>query len=165
MSISQKLAVTNAILSMFPDFKLKGEVKLSDLLTTENKKELKAVLFEGFRAGEIIMSPEAQTKYANDDVGMNKYVNGLLDNWVRKNPEFNCGQKYVTKNPGSRAGSGDDKIRAMRNLKKTPGLTAETLAEIDTEIAKRLAEIKPAAAAAVINVEALPEHLRHLVKA
>jgi len=163
MSISQKQAVTNAVLSTFPDYELNGEVTLSSILTSDTKSELRTILVEGFEAGEIVMSEQAQVKYIGNPVGMAKYVSGLLDNWVRKNPEFNSGSKYITKNPGSRAGSGDDQVRAMRALKKTTTDVA-VLAEIDKEIASRLAIIKPASAPVVIDVDQLPESLKHLVK-
>jgi len=162
MSTSQKQAVTNAVLSLFPDYELNGEVKLSSLLNTDIKNQLKSILSEGFEAGEIAMSEQAKAKYIGNPTDMTKYCGGLLDNWVRKNKEFNNGEAYVTKNPGSRAGSGDEQIRAMRALKKTTNDTTQ-LAAIDAEIAKRLAEIKPVQAVE-INVEALPESLRHLVK-
>lgn len=161
--VSQKQAVTNAILSVFPKYELGGEVILSTLLNSDTKKKLRAILVSGFKAGEISMSEDAIKKYitSKDDKALDKYVSGLLDNWVRKNPEFNNGGKYITKNPGSRAGSGDEQVRAMRNLKKTTN-DPEVLAEIDAAITERLAEIKPTQTVE-IDVEALPEHLRRFV--
>jgi hypothetical protein len=161
--VNQKVGVTNAVLSLFPDYELNGEVILASLLTSEHKKQLRAILVEGFKAGEIAMTEKAQAKYlaTGQETALNKYVSGLLDNWIRKNPEFNNKLKYITKNPGSRAGSGDDQVRAMRNLKKTTN-DQSVIAEIDEAIAERLAEIKPTQTVE-INVEALPEHLRKFV--
>ncbi len=156
--INQKQAVTNAIMSLFPKFVLGGEIILKSLLTPEFKKQARALLFEGFRAGEVTFA--ASQEKLDNDAYLNKYVSGLLDNWVRKNPEFNNGNKYVTQNPGSRAGSQDESIREMRKLLKTTN-EEEVIAEIQTAIQDRLAIIKPNAVIA-INVEALPEHLRHL---
>ncbi len=158
--ITQKQAVTNAVLSLFPKFKLGGEVVLKTLLDTENKKEMKSIIFEGFRAKEITYAGKEEN--LADDAYLNKYVAGLLDNWVRKNPEFNAGGIYRTKNPGSRAGSGDESIREMRKLLKT--VTDETeKTEIQTAIAARLAEIKPESVVTV-NAKAIPEHLRKFIK-
>ena len=159
--ISQKQAVTNAVMSVFPNYELGGETTLSSMLTKESKDEIKSLVFEGFKAGEVSFSADAQSKYGSDDAALLKYVGGMVDNWVRKNPEFNNGSKYVTKNPGSRAGSQDDQIKALRGLKKTTS-DPTALAEIDAAIATRLAEIKPATKIE-IDTEALPEHLRHLV--
>ena len=160
--VNQKVGVKNVVLSFFPDYELGGETILASLLTTDIKKQMKSAIAQGFKAGEISMSEAAQVKYLSNDEALIKYVGGLLDNWVRKDPEFNNGASYVAKNPGSRAGGGDDQVRAMRALKKTTNDTA-VLAEIDKAIAERLAEIKPTQTIE-INVDALPEHLRHLVK-
>lgn len=159
--VNQKTAVTNAVLATFPDYELGGEVVLSELLNSDIKKQLRAVLFEGFRAGEISMSEEATAKAASDTY-LTKYVSGLLDNWIRKNPEFNSGGKYITKNPGSRAGSGDESVREMRKLLKTV-TDEETRAAIQVAIDERIAEIKPESVV-TINAEALPEHLRQFIK-
>lgn len=160
--VNQKTAVTNAVLSLFPDYAMGGEVKLSMLLTKESKDNIKSIVFAGFQANEISMSDAAVLKYSGNEAGLKKYSNGLVDNWLRKNPDFNAGEKYEIKNKGSRAGSGDETVRALRALKKTT-TDSEVLAEIETALQARLAEIKPAAKAVEINVEALPEHLKHLV--
>lgn len=162
--MSQKDAVTNVVKSTFPSYKLGGEVILKSLLTADIKKVMKATLFESFRAGEVTFSA-GEEKLA-DDVYLNKYVSGLLDNWVRKNPDFNAnfgGGKYETKNPGSRAGSQDESIREMRKLLKSSKLSSEDRTEIEQAINDRLVEIKPESVV-TINVEAIPEHLRKFVK-
>ena len=160
--VNQKTAVTNAVLSLFPDYQLGGEVILKDLLNTHTKKQLVAMVAQGFEAQEVSMSAEAQAKYIGNPTGLTKYTTGLVDNWVRKNKEFNNGQKYITKNPGSRAGSQDDTVKALRNLlKQTPDADAQ--AEIQEALTQRLAEIKPAGKSVEINIDHLPESLRHLV--
>lgn len=162
MSKSQKEAVTNAVLSLFPEYELGGETILASIITSDHKSQLKAILAAGFEAGEIAMTEQAKAKYIGDEKAMLKYCGGLLDNWIRKNPEFNNGQKYVTKNPGSRAGSGDEQVRELRKLLKTVTGT-EHEAQVKAALDARLAEIKPKSVV-TINVDALPESLRHLVK-
>lgn len=163
---SQKNAVCNALLSVLKergiDYELNGEATIKSVLTSEDKATVKAILIEGFNNDKIVLSDSAKAKYIGNPTGLSTYVNGLINNWIKKNPEFNSGIKYAPENPGSRAGSGDEQIRAMRGLKKTTNDPA-TLEAIDKEIAMRLAEIKPASVVE-INVEALPESLRHLVK-
>lgn len=109
------------------------------------------------------ISPEADAKF-NTEQKFKTYAIGLVNNWLRKDTRLNGGEKYVTKNPGSRAGIGDPAIKALRNLRST--LTnPEHLAQIDAEIEKRAAEIQAEKAKTVaINIEALPEAFRHLVK-
>ena len=72
---------------------------------------------------------------------------------------------YIAKNPGSRVGSSDPQIKALRALLSTKTEPNE-IAEIQSFIDKRLAEIKPVRTAAKkqINVADLPAELQYLVK-
>ena len=164
--ISQKQAVTNAVKTIHPDYKFSGEVILKSQLTPKTKKQMRTLLFEAFRAGEVVYSKDPAN--LQDDKYLTKYVAGLLDNWVRKNNEFNnnfkdtATGKYEHKNPGSRTGSQDEQIKEMRKLLKTID-DPETKAQVQEAIDARIAKIKPASVV-TINAEALPEALRHLVK-
>jgi hypothetical protein len=163
---SQREATVNTIISVLEErgetFELGGNVNVSDVLTPEDKKKVQTILATGFNKGEIQMSADAQAKYVGNTAEMNKYVSGLINNWVRKFPDFNAGAKYEAKNPGSRAGTGDEQVKEMRKLlKATTDSTSKIL--IQEAIDSRLAEIKPESKV-TINVEALPEFLRHLVK-
>jgi hypothetical protein len=160
--VSQKQAVTNAVLSVVPDYELGGETILSEVITESQKKEVRSIIFSGFMSGKVEMSEEGKQKYFGDEKELNKYIGGLLNNWIRKNPEFNNGGSYTVKNPGSRTGSGDEQLKALKSLLKVT-TDAEVRKEIEQAITERLAEIKPAATV-TINADALPAHLRHLVK-
>ena len=159
---NQKNAVCDLLLSTLVerDAPYDSDRTMKEQLTAEDKATVRAQVTQGFLNGEISMSDAAQIKYLSNPTELNKYVNGLVNNWINKNPDFNMGAQYKAKNPGSRAGQGDDQVRAMRALKKTTNDIA-VIAEIDKAIATRLAEIKPATIE--INVDALPEHLKHLV--
>ncbi len=127
-----------------------------DGLEKSKKEAIFAHLQKAFMAQEISFKGELTAETVR------KYIPGLVNNWVRKDPNLNGGGKYVPKNPGSRQGSGDDQLSALKGLRGT--LTdAKAIAEVDAAIEKRKAEIKPAPK--VIKVEALPPHLRHLVPA
>lgn len=165
--ISQKEAVSNAVKSIHSEYEFGGETSLKSQLTPESKKQMRTLLFEAFQANEVVYSKNPAN--LQDDKYLTKYVSGLLDNWVRKNPEFNNNfkdtptGKYEAKNPGSRAGSGDEQVREMRKLLKTiPADQVETKAQVQAAIDARIAIIKPASVI-TINAEALPEALRHLV--
>jgi hypothetical protein len=158
---SQKDAVVRAVMSVVEGYTLGEETPLSEVITKEEKDRVKTILFNGFRNGNIELSPEAATKF-RADAELKKYVTGLLDNWIRKYPQFNAGQSYVTKNPGSRSGTGDAKIKALKALLKTV-TDNEVKAQVQQAIDERLNELKPEAKVE-IDVNALPEHLRHLVK-
>lgn len=167
MSTAQKDAVINTILSVLKergiDYEMSGPTRMKDVLTSEDLTKIKSIVFEGFKTGSINMTDKSKDKYS-DETELKGYVSGVVGNWIKKYPEFNKGEPYVPKNKGSRAGSGDEQIRALRNLKKTVTDT-QVLAEIDESIAARLKEIQAEKAKDVeINVDALPEHLKHLVK-
>ena len=163
--MNQKDGVTNAILSVLNergvDYVMGGEVCVKNILTSEDKANIRAIVINGFKSGLISITEQAKAKHT--DNGFVKYTNGLVNNWINKNPEFNAGQSYTPKNPGSRAGSGDEQIREMRKLLKTTD-DQEQIDLIQSMIDARLAEIKPASVV-TINVDALPESLKHLVKA
>lgn len=72
---------------------------------------------------------------------------------------MNGGVKYQAKNPGSRAGSGDQALSAMRKLLST--LTDETeRAEVQSYIDARIAELNIAKQATIVDFSALPADLQ-----
>ena len=122
--------------------------------TKEQRAMISAILVEGFKGGKIELDREF------DEPGLKSYVSGLVSNWLRKDTRLNGGTKYVAKNPGSRAGSADPQLKAMRALMSTL-VTDEDKAEVQAEINKRIAEISATKAKSVtIDFNALPEALR-----
>ena len=148
--MTQKEAVFQAILNVC------GTQDGAYAPTKEERAQVNQILFEGFRAGKI----ELDREY--DDSGLKAYVSGLQSNWLRKDKRLNGGVQYVAKNPGSRAGSTDPQVKAMRALLQTKTDPSER-AEIQSFIDKRVAEIKPAKTV-TINVADLPPELQHLAE-
>ena len=146
------------------EYELNGPVPISEVLTDVDKKEVRTMLFSQFRDGDITFKSSFQFK-VDDDAELNKYVSGLLNNVIRKAKEFNSGKAYVIKNPGSRAHSSDEPLRELKKLLNQVSLSddQEAIDEVNEAIVTRKAQIKPKTAAAPINVDALPEHLQHLV--
>jgi hypothetical protein len=125
-----------------------------DNLPKEKKDAIFAHLQKEFVAGNIDLKGHRTPDW------IAKYIPGLVNNWVRKDKRLNGDTVYVPKNPGSRQGSGDEQLTAMRALLQvTTDATAR--ATIESEIAKRKVEIAPKPKE--IKISALPEHLRHLV--
>jgi len=89
--VNQKQAVTNAVLTVKPDYELNGEVILSEVLTSDDKAKMKEIIVEGFLSGKVEMSAEGKAKYFDNSAELGKYTVGLINNWIRKNPEFNSG--------------------------------------------------------------------------
>ena len=162
--VSQKQAVRNAIFSVLEEknesFELNGSTSINEVFNSDDKAKARDILFAGFKNAEIEYKESFQTK-VDDDAELKKYVSGLLNNWMRKDKELNCGEVYKAKNPGSRAGSQDEKVKEMRKLLK---VTTDPAAQamIQEAIDARIAEIKPAKTVS-IDASALPEHLKHLV--
>lgn len=129
-------------------------------ITTEQRRSVIERLVSAFLNNEIEMSAEGKAKYFGNPTELRKYCVGLLNNWLRKAPELNGNVKYEAKNPGSRQGSSDETLKALRALLKITN-DADAKAEIEAAIAERVSEIKPKVE---INLDAIPAHLRHLVK-
>jgi hypothetical protein len=130
--MTQKAAVFAAMCNVFEVESFDARVEP----TKEQRATVNQILFEGFRAGRI----ELDREY--DDSGLKAYVSGLQSNWLRKDKRLNGNVTYVAKNPGSRAGSKDPQITAMRLLLQTKSDPADR-AEIQKFIDARVAEIKP----------------------
>jgi len=154
--MSQKEAVFAAITEVLGNFSGSAE------LSTEQRKEVISSIMSGFASGTVELSNEARFKY-DTDAKLKSYTQGLVSNWIRKDVRLNGGSKYETKNPGSRAGSGDDTVKALRALRST--LTnADQISEVEAEIASRVAAFKASKTPKLeINAELIPENLRHLV--
>lgn len=128
-------------------------------LNEERRAQVTSILFEGFKSGSISLKKEYDS-----DAKLRTYCSGLISNWLRKDRRLNGGQKYQPKNPGSRVGSTDPALRAMRLLLKTQSDPSKR-ADIQRHIDKRVAEIKNARSASSVgqvNADALPEELKHL---
>jgi hypothetical protein len=148
--MKQKEAVYQAITNIF---ELSGEGAVE--LDRGQKHEVIEILTEGFKAGKISYDGAIPA-----DKELRNYCSGLLNNWLRKDTRLNGGVKYEPKNPGSRAGSGDPTIKALRQLMASGMLTSpEDIAEVQSAIDRCQAELKPVEKPA-IDVSALPEALR-----
>ena len=160
--VNQRTATVNTILAVLKEdginYELNGETPISEVLKPAHKEKVRSVLFTMFREGEIEYKESFQAK-VNDDSELKKYISGLVNNWVRKAKEFNCGESYKAKNPGSRAGSNDPQIKEMRKLLSVT--TDETArAKIQEAIDTKLATIKAEKHKVEVDYDAIPEELR-----
>jgi hypothetical protein len=121
--------------------------------TKEQRAQVNAILFEGFRSNKIKLEREFTDKE------LKSYVSGLQSNWIRKDKRLNGNVEYVAANPGSRAGSGDATLKAMRALLTTL-TTAEDKAEVQGCIDAHLATLATAKVK-TIDFTKLPEALRN----
>jgi hypothetical protein len=151
---TQREAVYNAVSGVLSEAGIKVEGDVSTHMTRELRSQVNNILFEAFRKGTIALDKEFT------DSELKSYVSGLQSNWLRKDKRLNGGVAYVVQNPGSRAGSGDASLKAMRALMST--LTSDSeKAEVQSHIDTRLGEIKASKAktSKSIDYSALPTEL------
>ena len=152
--MSQGEAVFQAVSAVFN--LENGPVPETTQWTRAQKDQVHDSLLAMYKAGMWMKSSGG-----TDDVQLKKYIPGLVNNWVRKDTRLNGGNKYQPKRPGSRAGSGDEVLKNLRLLLSVttdPEAKDKVQAAIDARIAETA---KPKQE---VNIEMIPEHLRHLVK-
>lgn len=162
--MSQRNAVFAAFVSVFRDSGVDFEAGMdaNKLVTEQVRGAVHAIICEGFRKGtiELADTPSNREKLANE-AEMNKYVSGLLSNWLRKDPNLNGGGKYVPKNPGSRTGQSDKTIQTLKAYAKAH---PDQASKVSTLIEKRKAEIAASKAKTVEltqeQLDALPADIR-----
>ena len=122
------------------------------VISKEQRAQVNMILFDGFRAGKIELDREFT------DQELKQYVSGLQSNWIRKDKRLNGGIQYTAKNPGSRAGSGDPALKALRALFST--LTTDVdKTEVQGYIDARVSELN-VAKTPTIDYSALPADLQ-----
>jgi hypothetical protein len=129
--------------------------KMIDHITDQQTSEVKELLVRGLTSGQIDYKGGPP-----DDVTARKYVGGLLNNWLRKDLNLNGGSPYVTKNPGSRTGSGDEQLKNLKLLLAKVEGDNEATTAVRAAIAQREAELKPVAK--TVDWAKLPAGLQHL---
>lgn len=161
--MNQRLATTSTILAILSErgvaYELNSQTPISEVLNEQDKKLTREALFSMFRNDQVELSASAKLKF-QEDQALKTYISGLVNNWIRKAPEFNCGETYKAKNPGSRQGNGDEQIKAMKTLLSIT-TDPEAKEAIAQAISDRQEELKPKT---VIDIDKLPESLRHLIK-
>lgn len=110
MSTSQKDAVVAAVAKILGKSFVPGATNVKDSLTEDQLTELRESIFKGIKSGDITFNKEM-----TDDKALRRYVNGMIDNHLRKAKELNGGQKYSTKSTG---GSRDSQIAVLKKLAK-----------------------------------------------
>lgn len=147
--MKQKDAVFQAIESVMGSI----EGNVGSTITSEQRKRVCMIVCEGFKAGKIDLA----TTYTDEELP--GYVSGLVSNWIRKDTRLNGGSKYQAKNPGSRAGSGDETLKAIRAVKSTITPDDPRYADVLQAEQARLQELASAKTAKVIDFSKLPADL------
>lgn len=153
-------AVIEAVMKVKPDFKQYGD-KGNEIIIGDLRKQVCKIVMEGILNGDVDYNKdEKNTKEVKE------YVPGMVSNWLRRNKVLNGDVNAKAAKPGSRIGVGDDKLKTLRDLRKTQ-VEPEILTEIDKHIKQRLNALKKekqVVKQADINLDALPPHLRNKLK-
>ena len=140
---------------------LQSGTPAKELLTDAEKYDIKEQLISGIESGDIAFSEVARAKH-DTAAKIKSYVNGMFLNHLNKDKRLNGGVKYTAKNPGSRAGSSDEKLKALKQLLSVTPESQQAV--VQAAIEQRLQEIAAEKAKqVVINIDMIPEELRHLI--
>ena len=153
---TQKQAVFTAVTNVLSQagHTLSEGQDVSPLMTKELRAQVNQILFEGFTNGTIELSREY------NESELKAYTSGVISNWLRKDKRLNGNVSYVAKNPGSRAGSGDEMLKAIRLVKSTITSDDPRYNDVVAAEAARLSEIQASKVKQVeINYNALPAGL------
>lgn len=159
--MNQRQAVYNTVTTVLTNKGInfeKGQVAAT-MLSKEDHQVIRKVLCEGFTKGTIDLKSDWMK---NDPAELNKYVIGLVNNWLRKDPELNGGTKYEAKNPGSRPADAQ-----MKNLKLALSVTTDEdkKVKIQAAIDKRQSEIDATKTTKKVEIDksVLPEDIAALL--
>ena len=144
MKHTQREAVYSATINVMSekgiDFEDGGS--LGSVMTDDIRKSVHAIVFAGFMDGTVEFEPTpSNQEKLKSPAKLNSYVSGLISNWYRKDVRFNGNTKYTPKNPGSRAGQGDQKLKTLRALAVKFSADPQKLAFVNGCITTRLGEI------------------------
>lgn len=132
------------------------------ILTTDQRKQVIEIVSKGICEKKVDFSTEASEKYSTFDK-VKTYTSGMVSNHLRKDKRLNGNTKYEAKNPGSRTGQGDEMLKNLKALRSQ--LTdPQHIQAVDEKIAERTNELSKTKTV-TIDIDKLPEELRHLVKA
>ena len=152
--MNQRESVYSAVVAV------KGNVSGKVELTTEERARVVGLVCEAFDAGEVTFKEtDANKNKLADEKELRKYVVGLVNNWLRKDPNLNGGEKYEAKNPGTR--SSDAQLKNLNLLLKAT--TDETKQQkIQSFIDKRKQELVKTKAVE-IDMDLIPEELKEIL--
>ena len=156
--VNQKQGVYDAVVAFCEENNIHFEDGMKCSFSKEGRAAIVGMVAAAMTAGEVQLSAEARAKHDTPQK-IKTYCSGLVNNWLRKDTRLNGGDTYQIKNPGSRAGSGDEVLKNLKALQAT--LEGENKALVDAEIAKRVEELKQSKLSKIeINFDVIPDSLK-----
>lgn len=154
-------AVSNFLNEREPGSFVSKETHAKSMLSKADTADIVWICIEATRNGEASVNGKKRTYDINSDKDMKEYWRGALSNHLRRDPRLNGGTER--KDLGEvKQGPRDPQLKALRALLEQT-VTDEDKADVQAAIDSRLAEVKPAKSTYEIDVDILPDHLKHLV--
>jgi hypothetical protein len=162
--MKQKDAVYSTIVSAFANAGLTFTEGM-DVGPAMKDKALRAYVQSqieaGFTAGTIDFEPTVSNKEKmSTPAKLSQYVSGLISNWIRKDERLNGNVKYEAKNPGTRVGSTDPQLKALRQLATQFKHDTVKFGEIQNHISNRVSTLQSEKAKSIkVDLSVLPAEL------
>lgn len=155
--MSQKEKICAAINSYIADKGLKFDGKID--LTTEQRGHVTSILVELFKQGVV------EIKSDKERPNPKKYFAGAVSNYLRKDPQYNNGNKYAPDPDKLKGPRKSKKIQEMEKLLAAVSLgsDAEVIKQVQAELDTMITEAATTKVV-TIDIEHIPESLRHLIK-
>lgn len=164
MTIKQKDAVVSAVAEVLGDDFTPGTTIVRDVITTDQKAEVRDAVVNGILDGSI-----AYSKDNTNATEVKKYVGGLINNHFRKAKDLNGGTTYKPTGTGPVR---DKQLRELNKLLNTGKFSegSEQFTSIQSAIATRTAELtaaktakQAASAKSKVDMSVLPENITDLL--
>lgn len=157
--VNQKQGVYDAVVAYCEEHNIHFEDGIKVEFTKEQRSAVVEMVTQALIAGEIEFSDSAKAKH-DTEAKKRTYCNGLVSNWLRKDTRLNGDTVYQIKNPGSRAGQGDEQLKNLKLLLKTIDDDAQK-EKVQEAIDTRVEELKAEKLGKVeINYDAIPDTLK-----
>jgi hypothetical protein len=137
-------------------------VDVKSYATKADQQEVSHLVTGSMLEGGTFVSDEAKAKYGADL--RSKYVMGMIKNWWNRSKLLYGNNPYEVKNPGSRTGQGNEKIRTLRAMLVKLEGNAEATARIQAVLDTELAELAASKTKVITIDESLvPDELKDLI--
>lgn len=111
MQIKQVDAVINAVTAVLGSDFIPNTTNVLNVITKEQKEEIRKTVLNDILNGNVIFN-----KSTVDLTAVKRYVNGMIDNHLRKSKILNGGSTYKPSRKGSKR---DPQLRELNKLLKT----------------------------------------------
>ena len=162
MSLKQVQAVINAVTDVLGDDFTPSSTNVLSVITKEQKASVREAVFNGIVDGEVVYNGDV-----SDETALRRYVNGMVDNHLRKSKVLNGGNTYKSTGGGSKR---DPKLRELNKMLKTFEPGTENYVQVQQHINARTQQLQAeksqkqaANARAAVDTSILPSNLANML--